>query len=106
MERGSEPTSSLLKKDVFKILNPKNNECIEYFNGDGVVVATGNCLGGATTYNQGIWIEEQSNFLNNYGGLFITENVTKAFNYVCFFVYLFYYEEVKEKFHQLTNAAK
>ena len=88
LERGGEPTSSLLKKDVFAVLNSKTNNCIETFDGDGVVVATGNCLGGATTYNQGIWIEDQPIFLNSYGGLFKTENVAKAFDYVrCYFEY-------------------
>jgi hypothetical protein len=81
IERGGEPIKST-KADLYTILNENTNKCIETFDGDGVVVATGNCLGGATTFNQGIWIEEQADFLNDYGGLFTTASVQAAFNYV------------------------
>lgn len=81
LERGGDaPTST--KADVFSVLNEGKNPCIETFDGEGVVMATGNCLGGATTYNQGIWIEERSDFLADYGGLFESGSVQEAFDYV------------------------
>jgi choline dehydrogenase-like flavoprotein len=93
IERGGEPTKST-KADVYTVLNKKANKCIETFDGDGVVLGTGNCLGGATTYNQGIWIEEQADFLNDYGGLFTKASVQSAFNYVSWSNIIPYYFHV------------
>ena len=38
-------------------------DCADDFFSDGVVVSTGNCMGGGTSYNGGVYIEEQRNWI-------------------------------------------
>jgi len=82
LERGGEkPPTSFHLDDVGAVLI--DNDCVDVFDGDGVSVAVGNCLGGATTFNQGIWIEEQPDFLAEVGGMFSNiEMVKEAFEHV------------------------
>ena len=81
LERGGEPNSNSRQKETaFDGL--VDNDCIEVFDGNGVVLATGNCLGGATTYNQGVWIEDSPDFLSELGPLFSAEAVEQAYTWV------------------------
>ena len=61
-----------------------DNKCIQVFNGEGTVLATGNCLGGATTFNQGVWIEELPAFFSELGSLFSADAIEEAYKYVSF----------------------
>jgi choline dehydrogenase-like flavoprotein len=81
LERGGERNQNSQNKDT-AVNALMNNNCIEEFDSQGVVVATGNCMGGATSYNQGIYIEEPENFLDEFGGLFSPDLVSDAFTYV------------------------
>jgi len=81
LERGGEPNADSRRKETaFDVL--VDNDCIEVFDGKGAVLATGNCLGGATTYNQGVWIEEIPDFLSGLGPLFSAEAVEQAYAWV------------------------
>lgn len=66
-----------------------DNACIEVFDGDGVVLATGRCLGGATTYSQAVWIEEEPDFLDDLAwfdesgdNTFTADSVSQAYAWV------------------------
>lgn len=64
LERGGRKGSDSKRKET-AYNGLTDNACIEVFDGDGVVLATGRCLGGATTYNQAVWIEEEPDFLDD-----------------------------------------
>ena len=61
LERGPERDKST--DNVNTLQDAVFGPCVETFSSGGVVAATGNCLGGATTYNQGIWILETPQWL-------------------------------------------
>jgi len=68
LERGKErnPITENIATSASALLD----ECTESFvSEDGVVVAAGNCMGGATAINQGIWIEETVDWVHQmFGG--------------------------------------
>ena len=61
------------------------SECSETIRGqDGIAMFTGNCIGGATSFNLGMYIEEQPSWIvQNFGAGFGTEDeVDKAYKWV------------------------
>jgi len=68
VERGKErnPVTDNIATSSSAVLD----ECTETFvSQDGIVVADGNCLGGATAINLGVWIEETSDWVHKmFGG--------------------------------------
>lgn len=69
IERGDEPPESSKSIRTFdKVLL---SECTETFlsKSEGVVLAAGKCMGGGTSINQGIWIEETTDWVQEqFGG--------------------------------------
>mmetsp|Transcript_17433 Transcript_17433/g.37653 ORF Transcript_17433/g.37653 Transcript_17433/m.37653 type:complete len:606 (+) Transcript_17433:110-1927(+) len=83
IERGSErPESSNNIAGWSKVLR---SECVESFSSKGVVVSTGNCMGGATSVNQGIFIEETNGWFEenfNSDKFFDKGLIRDAYNWV------------------------
>jgi choline dehydrogenase-like flavoprotein len=87
IERGderSQATENVLTADEALL-----DECSERHIADGVVVATGNCMGGATAINQGIMIQEDPNYLisimdpnSTNPGLFNFNEIDAAYTWV------------------------
>jgi len=81
LERGKEGPDKRTKFDFDQVLT---HPCAEtFFSTDGVVVTTGNCLGGATSINQGVWIEETAEWvINEMGADFATtEEIEAAYSW-------------------------
>jgi hypothetical protein len=82
IERGGERNANSANKK-FAVEALLNNPCIESFSSQGVVVATGNCMGGATSFNQGIFIEETPGwFEDQFADFFSPEEINDAYTWV------------------------
>lgn len=59
-------------------------DCAEDWFSEGIIVSTGNCMGGGSAYNGGVYIEEQKQWLNEQiGSNFFDEiQISEAFEWV------------------------
>jgi hypothetical protein len=81
VERGGERTETA--KSLFGAGKVVVDNCAESFNSNGVTATTGNCMGGATSVNQGIFIQQSADWLiNRIDNFFSTEEITEAFDWV------------------------
>lgn len=86
LERGDDITDWPLSLDnIHDTAAAQKSKCAEVIRSvEGVSVVMGNCIGGATSFNLGVWIEETADWvLNNFGSTFATEEeILDAYKWV------------------------
>lgn len=81
LERGGEPPAT--SRTIFTQDEAFRDDCAETFSSDGIRIITGNCMGGASSINQGIYVQQTPNFFQVDGEpLFEEGDIHSAFDWV------------------------
>ena len=81
LERGGERVES--SRHQFGIGEALHSRCAEVFRVEGVTIATGNCMGGATAINHGVFIQETPGWLQDvFPGMGTDDEIATAYDWV------------------------